>query len=55
MSSKQKEEGPFVVVSRDEDGNERVETRRTDKDVALEDISIIKTICGRAAWIDGDG
>lgn len=38
--SKKDEEGPFVVVSRDEDGVERIETVRTDKDVALEDVSI---------------
>lgn len=54
MSKNPAKTGFFRVISRDQDGNERVETERTDRKVAEEDVGIIKTILGRAAWIEGD-
>lgn len=41
----------YEVRSKDQDGNETVETRRTDRKAAEQDVSIIRTILGRSAWI----
>lgn len=35
----------------DHDGQEVLELTRTDKRVALEDTSLIKTLLGRRAWV----
>lgn len=44
----------FVVMARDEQGRDYVETIRTVEKAAQEDVDLIKATTGRTAWVVED-
>jgi hypothetical protein len=51
MSKPERSNVVYQVWSTHEDGQQVMETRRTDQSVAYSDMSIIKSILFRSAWV----